>query len=740
MKLGRRLPAALITVALAATGLCTTTTAHASTVGGQIAASEMLSRAQSWVSEGVPYNQGAYKTDANGSYREDCSGFVSMAWHLDQSLVVTTGGAYFTTADGKGNSAYDYPTGAVGDLTGLQPGDAVAYPGQHIFLFNAWTNKATGDFTYYADSNPSDPTHGPSRANIHDQTIEGWPTSGYVGLRYKNIAPAIPAGFNVTVDANGAPLANGQSVSGVVNLTAPPTNQGIINSLYYNFTGPAGPFTINGGAGANNYAQAWNTTGLPNGTYTVQAGANEIDGQSHSYPGTPIRFTVNNTPSTPSANAPGGQVFGSIQVSASGLSGDTTSVTYKVDGTQVGNSTAGGAFPLTIATTTLSDGAHAVTASAVNSLGAASLDSPPVTLTVDNNRSHTASQAAAQSNGTVDLLYKAGDGALGHMFYQSGGTWAASAPVGASMASQPSTVTTSSGVVDSFWEGTDGNLWHATYFPAGPTPGWQPPGNLGMGPLGGAPKAVDSSNGTIDVFWNGGGSAAHLWHAWYNAGGTWNGPQDLTPNISAAGAVTGDPAPVTSAPGVVDVFWKGADNNLWHVPFFPGSGSGSGWQSPSSLGMGPLGGSPKAVGQINGTVDVFWKGAGANPDLWHAWWNQGQPWAGPQDLGGANLQSDPVPVNSAAGVVDVFWQGTDNNLWHLPFFPGSGSGSGWQSPNSLGMGPLGSAPFAAAQPNGTIDVFWKGSGAGSGNIWHAWWNQGQPWAGAQDLGGNIAAN
>ncbi|MEV7598218.1 hypothetical protein AB0O91_12655, partial [Kitasatospora sp. NPDC089797] len=61
-----------------------------------------------------------------------------------------------------------------------------------------------------------------------------------------------------------------------------------------------------------------------------------------------------------------------------------------------------------------------------------------------------------------------------------------------------------------------------------------------------------------------------------------------------------------------------------------------------------------------------------------------------------------------------------------------------QAPNSLGMGPLGSAPFASAQPSGTIDVFWKGSGAGSGNIWHTFWNGGRIWAPPGDLGGNIA--
>jgi hypothetical protein len=304
-------------------------------------------------------------------------------------------------------------------------------------------------------------------------------------------------------------------------------------------------------------------------------------------------------------------------------------------------------------------------------------------------------------------------------------------------------VTSSTGVVDTFWEGTDGNLWHANYIPgSGTGTGWQAPQNLGMGPLGGPPKAVGQSTGSIDVFWKGGGSSPDLWHAWWNPGGPWSGAQDLGGAGTSGGgaAVMSDPAPVTSSPGVVDVFWKGADNNLWHVNYVPGSGNGTGWQSPASLGMGPLGGPPKAVGQITGTVDVFWKGTGTSPDMWHAWWNPGGPWNGAQDLGGANLQSDPMPVNSSAGLVDVFWEGTDNNLWHDTYFPGTGPNTGWSGADSLGMGPLGSAPFASAEPNGTIDVFWKGSGTGPGSVWHAWWNSGQPWGGPQNLGGSMAAS
>lgn len=56
-----------------------------SSAGGSISRAEVIARAQSWVDAGVPYSMTSYRTDANGKYRTDCSGFVSMAWHLDSS-------------------------------------------------------------------------------------------------------------------------------------------------------------------------------------------------------------------------------------------------------------------------------------------------------------------------------------------------------------------------------------------------------------------------------------------------------------------------------------------------------------------------------------------------------------------------------------------------------------------------------------------------------------------------------
>jgi hypothetical protein len=175
------------------------------------------------------------------------------------------------------------------------------------------------------------------------------------------------------------------------------------------------------------------------------------------------------------------------------------------------------------------------------------------------------------------------------------------------------------------------------------------------------------------------------------------------------------------------VFWKGTDGNLWHVHQTPDYH----WSAPVNLNVGRLGSGPAATGQLSGAFDVFWHGSGNN-QLWHTYYTPHGGWHRANNLGGdLPVGSDPVaPVSSAPGTVDVFWRGTDGNLWHAY----TTAGHSWHTAASLGMRPLGSMPFAASQPNGAEDVFWRGSG--DDHLWHAYFRNGG-WHGPQDLGGDL---
>ncbi len=90
---------------------------------------QVLERAQSWIDERVPYSQTAYHKNRFGSYRQDCSGYVSMCWALGRSMTTAT-------------------IPQVSKVIGwneLLPGDALwrRVGGEgHIALFVGWADKA----------------------------------------------------------------------------------------------------------------------------------------------------------------------------------------------------------------------------------------------------------------------------------------------------------------------------------------------------------------------------------------------------------------------------------------------------------------------------------------------------------------------------------------------------------------------------------------------------------------------
>ncbi len=231
-------------------------------------------------------------------------------------------------------------------------------------------------------------------------------------------------------------------------------------------------------------------------------------------------------------------------------------------------------------------------------------------------------KAVAQPNGAVDVFWRGTDNQLWYASYVPGSGWSSARSLGGDLASDPAPAVSSPGTFDVFWEGADGNLWHVYQ-----TPGhsWSAPVNLNVGTLGSGPAATGQLSGAIDVFWRGSGDG-NLWHTYYTSHRGWHSANDLGGDLPAS---TAPVAPVTSVPGTVDVFWAGTDGNLWHAY----TTAGHPWHAPSSLGMGPLGSTPFATAQPDGTEDVFWRGV-SDDHLWHAYYSSGHGWNGPQDLGG----------------------------------------------------------------------------------------------------------
>jgi hypothetical protein len=148
--------------------------------GDPITRTQIIARADDWINNQVPYSQteGWEDSAAGGPYRMDCSGFVSMAWGLTDSLVTETLPDVATVTDGN-----------ISGDTNLNPGDALDYTADHVVLFDHWTDDS-GDFAYDAEH-----TYGQvanqMTDNINDSTLEGYPMSDFEALEYNNITSGV---------------------------------------------------------------------------------------------------------------------------------------------------------------------------------------------------------------------------------------------------------------------------------------------------------------------------------------------------------------------------------------------------------------------------------------------------------------------------------------------------------------------------------------------------------------------
>eukprot|EP01089_Gocevia_fonbrunei_P001997 TRINITY_DN11952_c0_g1_i1.p1 TRINITY_DN11952_c0_g1~~TRINITY_DN11952_c0_g1_i1.p1 ORF type:complete len:323 (+),score=66.29 TRINITY_DN11952_c0_g1_i1:136-1104(+) len=106
---------------------------------GCVSRSTMISRAQNWVNNHVPYNQGG---DYAG-YREDCSGYVSMAWEAAKPGYTT-----FTLHE------ISHPI----TKSELTEGDVLLCASEHVVLFGGWTDSTKSHYVAFEETRPGEGT------------------------------------------------------------------------------------------------------------------------------------------------------------------------------------------------------------------------------------------------------------------------------------------------------------------------------------------------------------------------------------------------------------------------------------------------------------------------------------------------------------------------------------------------------------------------------------------------------
>ncbi|MBA4860464.1 peptidoglycan-binding protein [Streptomyces sp. PSKA54] len=129
---------------------------------------EIINRAKQWVAAKVPYSMAKFWADG---YRQDCSGFVSMAWNLGTNEWTGSLGGYAVRI-GKEQ---------------LQPGDILLFhnpadpvKGSHVTVFGGWTDYTHTQYIAYEQVRPN--TRRKSTPYAY------WSHSGsYVPYRYKGL-------------------------------------------------------------------------------------------------------------------------------------------------------------------------------------------------------------------------------------------------------------------------------------------------------------------------------------------------------------------------------------------------------------------------------------------------------------------------------------------------------------------------------------------------------------------------
>ncbi|MEU0275748.1 peptidoglycan-binding protein [Streptomyces sp. NPDC006307] len=140
---------------------------------------EIINRAKLWVAAKVPYSMEKYWHDG---YRQDCSGFVSMAWGLP-------GNEWTGTLD-----RYGTPL----SHSELEPGDILLFhnpddpnKGSHVTIFGGWTDYTRTYYIAYEQARP--------HARRQATPLAYWTNSSrYVAYRYKGLSALPTAGGRST--------------------------------------------------------------------------------------------------------------------------------------------------------------------------------------------------------------------------------------------------------------------------------------------------------------------------------------------------------------------------------------------------------------------------------------------------------------------------------------------------------------------------------------------------------------
>lgn len=224
----------------------------------------------------------------------------------------------------------------------------------------------------------------------------------------------------------------------------------------------------------------------------------------------------------------------------------------------------------------------------------------------------------------------------------------------------------------------------------------------------------------IDLFYR--ASDRSIWHK------VWNGSQ--WQHADLGGATLADPAAVATGSGRLDVFVLGMDYRLYVNTWRSGS-TWSGWRLFYNASFTS---SPAAIKRYDGGIDLFVRGA--DNDVFHLYYNQTTGSVHATNLGGT-MTSAPIAIASAQGDrMSVFARGADGSLMSRMWSAYNGSGGGWYNWVDRQVAIFG-RPGVTTRGGYSVDLFYRDNADDSLVHWYS--PDAVSWSASYraDLGGHI---
>jgi hypothetical protein len=158
---------------------------------GTISRAQIITRAEKWLAEQVPYSQVKWWKDSDGIYRQDCSGYVSMAWALDQNIDFWTGNLNTVSH--------------TIDPADLLPGDTLMSI-EHTIIFAGWADPQHTEFDFFEEAHP-----GTVARFVVDAPLTAYTDNGFNAFRYDGVIDSGVLPPDPTSGLSFASLSSGSS-------------------------------------------------------------------------------------------------------------------------------------------------------------------------------------------------------------------------------------------------------------------------------------------------------------------------------------------------------------------------------------------------------------------------------------------------------------------------------------------------------------------------------------------------